>query len=122
MAQPTFKPLLLAFLLVAGLASCSEAVLPETETLPNEPTPPITLADIRQEMVDTHATDETAALFHNMRVLAETHILFGHQDATKRGLNPDGTEWANEEHRPSVPRQKSDVNDVAGAYPAVYGH
>lgn len=122
MAHPTFKQLLLAVLLVTGLASCSKAVLPEKESPPDETTPPITLADIRQKMVDADATDETAALFHNMRVLAETHILFGHQDATKRGLNPDGTEWANEEHRPSVPRDKSDVNDVVGAYPAVYGH
>jgi mannan endo-1,4-beta-mannosidase len=43
--------------------------------------------------------------------------LFGHQDDTKRGYG-----WANEQQYSGVSRERSDVKDVTGAYPAVYGH
>ncbi|MFB2120537.1 glycoside hydrolase family 26 protein [Parapedobacter sp. 2B3] len=83
---------------------------------------PTTLADIKLELVDKDASDETAALFYNLKRVAEEHILFGHQDATKRGVDGDGMEWANEQHLPTVATEKSDVKTVTGAYPAVYGH
>lgn len=121
MAQITIQ-LLLSFWLMAGFSSCNKSTLPENEDTGDVPAAPVTLNDIRQGMVDKEATNETAALFHNMRTLAKTQILFGHQDATKRGVHPAGTEWANEDHRPSVSREKSDVREVTGAYPAVYGH
>lgn len=88
----------------------------------NPETPAPTLADIRKGLVDREASDETAALFHNLKKTAEEHILFGHQDATKRGVEDQGLEWANERHLPTVSNGKSDIRTVTGAYPAVYGH
>lgn len=59
--------------------------------------------------VDGNATAETRALFHNLREVAGTHILFGHQDDLAYGVD-----WWAEDGR-------SDVRDVAGSYPAVFG-
>lgn len=59
--------------------------------------------------VTPNATPETVALFRNLIEIQKTHILFGHQDATLYGVN-----WKDI-------RGKSDVKDVTGSYPAVYG-
>ncbi|WP_423147101.1 glycoside hydrolase family 26 protein [Rubrolithibacter danxiaensis] len=72
-------------------------------------------------LTDKNATYETAALFYNLKKLSKTNVLFGHQDDTKRGVINAGSQWANEQHLPPVPREKSDVKEVTGAYPAVYG-
>ncbi|HEX2536330.1 MAG TPA: glycosyl hydrolase [Chitinophagaceae bacterium] len=80
------------------------------------------LATARSWLVDKNATEETAALFFNLKRSARTGVLFGHQDATKRGLSGAGTGWANEQHLPAVSRERSDVKEVTGAYPVVYGH
>ena len=61
------------------------------------------------DLVDPDATAETRALFVNLRRLAPDHLLFGHQDALAYGVT-----WVGEPGR-------SDVKDVAGDYPAVYG-
>ena len=60
-------------------------------------------------LVDPHATDETRALFVNLKEVARDHILFGHQDALAYGVT-----WKREAGR-------SDVRDVTGSHPAVYG-
>ena len=73
------------------------------------------LVTIRSWLVDKNATEQTAALFYKLKKTARTNILFGHQDDTKRGYG-----WANEEGQPYQP-MKSDVKEVTGAYPAVYG-
>lgn len=92
-----------------------------TDTTANPPVTPIdtvpSLATVRTWLADKTATDETVALFYNLKKISKTNILFGHQDDTKRGYN-----WANEQHLPSVAREKSDVKEVTGAYPSVYGH
>ena len=75
------------------------------------------MATVHTWLVDKGATDETAALFYNLKKVSRTSILFGHQDDTKRGYD-----WANEQQFPGVSRERSDVKDVTGAYPAVYGH
>ncbi|MEP6732035.1 MAG: glycosyl hydrolase [bacterium] len=59
--------------------------------------------------IDPHATTETRALFLNLRSLARSHVLLGHQDDLAYGHD-----WIGESGR-------SDVKDVAGSYPAVYG-
>ena len=59
--------------------------------------------------VDAHATKETRALFLNLRTLARSHVLFGHQDDLAYGHD-----WIGEPGR-------SDVKEAGGAYPAVYG-
>lgn len=79
-------------LLAAGLAACGTFRGPDHAAL-----------------VDPDATAETRALFLNLRRLAPEAFLFGHQDAVAYGVT-----WSGEEGR-------SDVRDVAGAYPALYG-
>lgn len=83
-------------------------VTPATDTVP-------ALATVKSWLVDKNATEQTAALFYGLKKTAKTNILFGHQDATKRGYG-----WANEEGQPYQPL-KSDVKEVTGVYPAVYG-
>ena len=58
---------------------------------------------------DPEATEETRALFAGLKRLAPDRVLFGHQDALAYGVK-----WKVEEGR-------SDVKDVAGSHPAVFG-
>lgn len=58
---------------------------------------------------DPEATRETVKLFQNLFQLKEKGLMFGHEDALAYGHN-----WYGEEGR-------SDVKDVCGDYPAVYG-
>jgi mannan endo-1,4-beta-mannosidase len=58
---------------------------------------------------DPKATPETVKLYRNLMKLQSKGLMFGHQDALAYG---DG--WVFEEGR-------SDVKDVCGDYPAVYG-
>jgi mannan endo-1,4-beta-mannosidase len=58
---------------------------------------------------DPEATQETKALYANLKRLAPDAVLFGHQDALAYGVK-----WKVEEGR-------SDVKDVAGSDPAVFG-
>ncbi|MES2649345.1 MAG: glycosyl hydrolase [Bacteroidota bacterium] len=59
--------------------------------------------------VDKKATKETVALYHNLKRLIAKGVMFGHQDALAYGVN-----WKYEKGR-------SDIKDVTGDYPAVYG-
>lgn len=59
--------------------------------------------------IDPDATGQTVALYRNLHRLAGSALLFGHQDDLAYG----GTWWA----EPG----RSDVLEVAGAYPAVFG-
>ena len=58
---------------------------------------------------NSNATPETKILFQNLIQLKDKGILFGHQDDLAYGVN-----WKYEKGR-------SDVKDVTGDYPAVYG-
>ena len=58
---------------------------------------------------DLQATKETISLYHNLKTLAAKGFMFGHQDDLAYGV-----EWKYKEGR-------SDVKDVTGDYPAVYG-
>ena len=61
-------------------------------------------------LADTLATRESVLLFSNLKRLAdERKIIFGHHNSTEYGI---GWQW--EEGR-------SDVKDVAGAFPGLYG-
>jgi len=70
----------------------------------------ILLKNAKHYMVDTNATKETSALFYNLREIAKTKVMFGHMEDNMNGYGG----WTNEPGR-------SDVFDVTGAYPAVYG-
>ncbi|HNP20934.1 MAG TPA: glycosyl hydrolase [Panacibacter sp.] len=58
---------------------------------------------------DKNADPKTIALYHNLQKLRQKGIMFGHQDDLAYGVG-----WQYENGR-------SDVKDVTGDYPAVYG-
>ena len=58
---------------------------------------------------DKKATKETVALYRNLKKLLNKGVMFGHQDDLAYGVN-----WKYEAGR-------SDIRDVTGDYPAVYG-
>jgi mannan endo-1,4-beta-mannosidase len=58
---------------------------------------------------DKDATKETKALYNNLKTISTKGYLFGHQDDLAYGVN-----WRYEKDR-------SDVKEVCGDYPAVYG-
>ncbi|MFV1883248.1 MAG: glycoside hydrolase family 26 protein [Balneola sp.] len=60
-------------------------------------------------LIDVNATAETKALYANLHALSSSKVLFGHQDDTAYGY----TWWA----EPG----RSDVKEISGSYPAVYG-
>lgn len=62
-----------------------------------------------QECIDPQATPETQKLFRNLYTLSGKKIFFGHQDDPAYGVG-----WAYEDGR-------SDIRDVTGEFPAVYG-
>ncbi|MFW6205841.1 MAG: glycoside hydrolase family 26 protein [Gemmatimonadota bacterium] len=66
-------------------------------------------SDTTRGPVDPQATETTRALFMNLRDLAPTGVLFGHQDDLAYGVH-----WWDEPGG-------SDVRAVSGAYPAVFG-
>lgn len=129
-----FKSINLVFFYCTAIFSCcllsacsktNDTSPPPPTTTPviNTPVDPVpSLATVRSWLVDKNATEQTAALFYNLKKIAKTNVLFGHQDDTKRGVTNAATQWANEQHLPSVSKEKSDVKEVTGAYPAVYGH
>lgn len=60
-------------------------------------------------LIDTQATPHTRALYNNLAALRGKHLLFGHEDSLAYGVH-----WEGELDR-------SDVRDVTGANPALYG-
>ena len=63
------------------------------------------------KLADVEATPATEYLFHRIGEISKKGYAFGHQDDTCYGLGwkGDGKEY------------RSDVKDVAGDYPVVYG-
>ncbi|MCA9734552.1 MAG: beta-mannosidase [Deferribacteres bacterium] len=62
-------------------------------------------------LVDSLATPQTVALFCNLQTLTKDKFLFGHQETTAYGVG-----WVNDGFG-----NRSDVKDVCGDFPAVYG-
>ena len=92
------RPVMVAFLLM----SCSDMTNSVfAKELPQSTTPSL--------LVDKNATQETRALFVALKKLARDKILFGHQHTTCYGIG-----WKDDDER-------SDVKDVTGSFPAVYG-
>lgn len=63
------------------------------------------------QLVDLQASPETKYLFNRIKEIGGKGYAFGHQDATAYGIG-----WKNKGDL-----YKSDVNDVVGDYPGVYG-
>ncbi|AXT62363.1 hypothetical protein D1816_19000 [Aquimarina sp. AD10] len=62
-------------------------------------------------LVDTHASRHARFLFNKIKMIPKQGYAFGHQDATAYGIG-----WKN-----NGKQYQSDVYDVTGDYPAVYG-
>ncbi|WP_298155703.1 glycosyl hydrolase [Flavobacterium sp.] len=76
--------LIFTLILIGGLLSCSSSGDNDTQTDnpdPVTPTDPLTTANARSYMVDANATDETVALFYNLKKLSKTKFAIGQQDA-----------------------------------------
>lgn len=80
--------IILRSLIITGfltLSSCSnneESVNPpDSENLAPTPVDPVTPQNVRTFMVDQNATDETVALFYNLRKLSQTKFAIGQHDA-----------------------------------------
>lgn len=67
------------------------------------------MSDTNLSLSDKKATPETVSLYKKLNLLAQKGYLFGHQDDLAYGVK-----WKYENGR-------SDVKDVVGDYPAVYG-
>lgn len=68
------------------------------------------MASAQQDMPgDKEATNETVNLYNRLKKIANTGFMFGHQDDLAYGVG-----WKYENGR-------SDIKDVTGDYPAVYG-
>ncbi len=94
---------LISIMAIGGMTACSKDS-PTQENPPAEE--PQTTNSI---LVDSLATAETVALFLHLQSVAQAGVLFGHQDDTAYGVNWDATPG------------RSDVKEVCGDYPAVYG-
>jgi mannan endo-1,4-beta-mannosidase len=68
-------------------------------------------AEIRP--IDAKATAETRNLFFNMKQLASRGVMFGHQNTLAYGYS-----WRDAGETAPI---RSDIHDVVGDYPAVYG-
>ncbi len=69
-----------------------------------------------QQLIDPQATKETQALYKNLHLLQnKKYTLFGHQDDLAYGVK-----WDNRAD-PMSGTSKSDIKDVLGDFPAVYG-
>ncbi len=65
-------------------------------------------------LVDASANEETRTLYSNLMNMRHDHLLFGHQATLAYGYD-----WHHSELAPG--EQRSDVKDVAGSFPSIYG-
>lgn len=94
------------------LAGCSDDNAPKKTTPPPPPPEPpagieITPTNARDYMVDADATDETVALFYNLKKLSKTSFAVGQQDAFNAFYKNDNS--------------MSDIKKATGSDPALLG-
>ncbi len=92
----------LILLFVTILASCTTRTSQDQSANAPESRPELTLSD-------ASATPMATALFLNLYNIAADHVLLGHQDALAYGMG-----WKGD-------RFRTDINDVCGDHPAVFG-
>ncbi len=63
----------------------------------------------KARLSDAQASSMAIAFFNNLQTLSADHVMLGHQDALAYGMG-----WKGEEFR-------TDINDVLGDHPAVFG-
>lgn len=65
------------------------------------------LTETRLMLVDTRATEHTAALFYNLRQLTGKRVVYGQHNYEMDGFDSDSTRWRDEANR-------CDAYDVTG--------
>lgn len=65
------------------------------------------LTETRQMLVDSGATERTAALFYNLRQLTGKQVVYGQHNYEMDGFDSDTTRWRDEANR-------CDAYDVTG--------
>ena len=65
--------------------------------------------DLGVKLADSTASRETVILYHNLKILSQQKIIFGHQNSSQYGVF-----WRGDSLR-------SDVRDVTGSFPGLYG-
>lgn len=90
--------IIILFFILFAFSNCSRKNIPQ-----------INSSHSSLKLVDENATQETKALFNNLKKLSKDHTLFGHQHATQYGHG-----WSGDADR-------SDVKSVTGSHPAVIG-
>lgn len=97
----TFRPLLslffISFLIFINL-SCK---VPEKKE------------DVSIELVDKNATEEVVQLYKKLKIISTTGFAVGHQETTSYGIG-----WNHEDDLTVI---KSDVEEISGDFPAVFG-
>lgn len=96
--------LLLATIAFSACNNTDDSATPSTESLSaNESAP-------QAELITPHATEETRALYRNLKKIAPDTLMFGHEDTSAYGVEwwTDGTD-------------RSDIKDITGSYPAIHG-
>jgi mannan endo-1,4-beta-mannosidase len=88
---------------ISMLAQCSDEKLVSGGNSP--------LAKTNDILVDSLASPETIALYANLKTFTQDKVLFGHQETTAYGVGWTDDGFGN----------RSDVKDVCGDFPAVYG-
>jgi mannan endo-1,4-beta-mannosidase len=71
-----------------------------------------------QALIDKDASIETVALYKNLHQLSKKRVMFGHQDDLAYGVNWSAYPVKNKN---TVTYRMSDIKEVTGDYPAVYG-
>ena len=66
------------------------------------------LEDTRLGLVDKHATDLTAILFHNLKQMTGKYVVYGQHNYEMDGFDSDTSRWRDEQNR-------CDAYDVTGA-------
>lgn len=105
----SFYALLLATSMLLGCGPQADNPKPPTE-LPVQHN--LTKSDHKPDrlaLIDPQATKQTLALYNNLAGLRGNHMLFGHEDSLAYGVHWEGD------------MDRSDVRDVTGANPALYG-
>ncbi len=103
------KYLITVFVAAFAILSCGSDDKQETDPVVN---PPVTTEDptpenVRSFMVDPNATEETVALFYNLKKLSKTKFLVGQQDAFNGFYNNQAGD--------------SDIKKATGSDPALLG-
>lgn len=74
---------------------------------------------VAAQLVDKNATEETRALYYNLKYYSQKYLMFGHQSDNAEGY--DGNQPWQDLCESGRNAGRSDVLEVTGSYPAVFG-